>query len=398
MPLTLGLSALKFLFTRNLNQAVSVLTVDFSCAVKLASPVAVRSGMFAAGKAGVLLKGAAALDALQDVDAIVFDKTGTLTTGRLAVTEVVPAGDLTPDGLLALAVGAEEHYDHPVARAVVREAKARGLPLPPISRVDFIVAHGVSASINGDKILVGSHHFIAEDEGVDCAVFDDAATKLRRQGQSLLYVARGRELIGLIALRDAPRPEAGAVLDALKARGVGRVIVLTGDHEQTARALARQLPQIDEIHFELRPEDKAAIVKDLKASGLKLAYVGDGVNDAPALISADVGVCMPQGADLARESAQALLLTDDLSALVAARKAAVRTNAVIRRCFAATIGGNSLIMLLAARGLPPIASALLHNISTVGILGYAAYAASRPLGGGCPCSNAPPARRGAWKG
>jgi Cu2+-exporting ATPase len=379
VPITLGLGGLMLLATRDVNRATSVLTVDFSCAVKLASPVAVRSGMYAAGQAGVLLKGATALDALQDVDTVVFDKTGTLTTGQITVTDIIAQEGLSETDVLALAAGAEEHYDHPVARAVVREAKKRAITLAPISRVDFIVAHGVSASIAGANILVGSHHFVAEDEGVPCAHMEAAATDLRRQGKSLLYVAKEGALAGLIALRDDPRPEAPAVLDALKASGVTRIVVLTGDHKDTALALGRHLPQIDDLHYELRPEDKAAIVEQLKADGRIPAFVGDGVNDAPALVTAHVGICMPKGADLAREAAQVLLLHDNLWAIVTAREAAIRTNTVIRRMFKATIGLNSLIMLLATGGLSPVLSAILHNASTVGILGYAAMAASRPL-------------------
>ena len=379
VPVTLGLGAGMLLATRDVNRATSVLTVDYSCAVKLASPVAVRSGMYAAGQAGVLLKGAAALDALQDVDTIVFDKTGTLTTGQITVTDIVPAQGLAGTEVLALAAGAEEHYDHPVARAVVREAMRRQVPLPPISRVDFIVAHGVAASIGGEHILVGSHHFVAEDEGIPCDHLEETATALRGQGKSLLYVAREGVLAGLIALRDDPRPESGAVLDALKASGIGRIVVLTGDHKDTALALARHLPQIDELHYELRPEDKAALIERLKSEGRTPAFVGDGVNDAPALVTAHVGICMPKGADLAREAAQVLLLHEDLNTLVVAREAAIRTNAVIRRTFAATIGFNTVVMLLATSGVSPVLAALMHNATTIGILGYAAMAASRPL-------------------
>lgn len=379
VPVTLGLSGLMLVATRDVNRATSVLTVDFSCAVKLASPVAVRSGMYAAGQAGVLLKGACALDALQDVDTIVFDKTGTLTTGQITVTDILPGDGLTEAEVLALAAGAEEHYDHPVARAVVREARQRAIALPPISRVDFIVAHGVAASVDGKHILVGSHHFVAEDEGVACAHVDDVARQLRRQGKSLLYVAREGKLAGLIALRDDARPEAAEVLEALKASGIRKIVVLTGDHKDTAQALVRQLPQIDDLHYELKPEDKASIVEDLKREGRTLAFVGDGVNDAPALVTAHVGICMPKGADLAREAAQVLLLHEDLQTLVVARQAAIRTNSIIRQTFGATIGCNSLIMLLATAGMSPVLAALLHNATTVGILGYAAMAASRPL-------------------
>jgi len=379
VPVTLGLSGLMLLATRDVNRATSVLTVDFSCAVKLASPVAVRSGMYAAGQAGVLLKGAAALDALQDVDTVVFDKTGTLTTGQITVMDILPEDGLTQADVLALAAGAEEHYDHPVARAVVREAKRRAISLPPISRVDFIVAHGVAASVDGKHILVGSHHFVAEDEGVACTHVEDTASRLRHQGKSLLYVAREGKLAGLIALRDDARPEAAAVLESLKASGIRKIVVLTGDHKDTAQALVRQLPQIDDLHYELKPEDKAAIVERLKREGRTPAFVGDGVNDAPALVTAHVGICMPKGADLAREAAQVLLLHEDLHTLVVARQAAIRTNTIIRQTFGATIGCNSLIMLLATAGMSPVLAALLHNSSTIGILGYAAMAASRPL-------------------
>lgn len=392
VPVTLGLSGLMLLATRDVNRATSVLTVDFSCAVKLASPVAVRSGMYAAGQAGVLLKGASALDALQDVDTIVFDKTGTLTTGQITVTDILPEDGLTQADVLALAAGAEEHYDHPVARAVVREAKQRAIALPPISRVDFIVAHGVAASVDGKHILVGSHHFVTEDEGVACAHVEETARKLRRQGKSLLYVAREGKLAGLIALRDDARPEAAAVLEALKASGIRKIVVLTGDHKDTAQALVRQLPQIDDLHFELKPEDKADIVKRLKRDGCTPAFVGDGVNDAPALVTAHVGICMPKGADLAREAAQVLLLHEDLHTLIVARQAAIRTNTIIRQTFGATIGCNSLIMLLATAGMSPVLAALLHNASTIGILGYAAMAASRPLLKRTPASSLAPRR------
>jgi Cu2+-exporting ATPase len=195
----------------------------------------------------------------------------------------------------------------------------------------------------------------------------------------LLYVAREGKLAGLIVLRDDARPEAAEVLEALKASGIRKIVVLTGDHKDTAQALVRQLPQIDDLHYELKPEDKASIVEDLKREGRTLAFVGDGVNDAPALVTAHVGICMPKGADLAREAAQVLLLHEDLHTLVVARQAAIRTNTIIRQTFGATIGCNSLIMLLATAGMSPVLAALLHNASTVGILGYAAIAASRPL-------------------
>ncbi|MDL2268835.1 heavy metal translocating P-type ATPase [Desulfosarcina sp. OttesenSCG-928-A07] len=379
VPVTLGLGALVFAVTRDIRRMASILTVDYSCAIRLTLPIAVRSGIYAAGQAGVLLKGAAAVDALQDVDTLVFDKTGTLTTGHLAITDIIPLNGMSGDELLALAAGAEAHYDHPVARSVVREAQNRNLSLPATSRVDFIVAHGVSAFIGGKNIRVGSHHFIAEDEGIFCGAMDARAHDLRASGKTLLYVACENQLAGILALRDQPRPEAAGVLETLKKTGIRRIVMLTGDHRDTALALQHQLPWIDEVRFELKPEDKAAVMAELKANGSALAFVGDGVNDAPALVNADVGICMPGGADLAKEAAQVLLLKEDLTLLVHGRAAAKRTRAIIRQCFGATLSSNTATIVMAMMGLPPTAAALIHNLSTIGIITYAGLAASRPL-------------------
>jgi Cu2+-exporting ATPase len=373
VPVTLALGLGLFALTRDVRRAAAVLTVDYSCALKLAAPVAVKSGMHAAGHRGVLLKGGQALDNLAAIDTIVFDKTGTLTRGDLRVTDVLPLeAGLTEPELLALAAGAEEHYSHPVARAVVAEAKARSLTLPPISQVDFIVAHGVSAFVEGAQVLVGSRHFLEDDEGVECSAAEEPGKRLRSEGKSLLCVARGGRLVGLIALRDELRPEAAEALRLLRSRGISRVVVLTGDHRETALAALAGL-DVDEIHWELAPEDKADIVRRLQSDGRKLAFAGDGVNDAPALITADVGVCMPGGADLARESAQVVLLEDDLRVLATARDIAMRTRHVLTNGFRTAVGVNSAVMLMAAAGkLSPVAAAILHNACTLGILGYAA--------------------------
>ncbi len=379
VPLTFGLGLAIWILTRDIRRAAAVLTVDYSCAIKLANPVAVRMSMFSAAHCGVLLKGSQALDALSRVDTIVFDKTGTLTRGILKVMDILPLGYKSEDELLALAAAAEEHYTHPVARAVVATAKDRGLTMPSLSEVDFIVAHGVSAYVEGERVLVGSHHFIAEDEGIDCSAADELAHDIRCQGKSLLYVARENTLEGIIALRDELRPEAPRVLQQLKERGIEKIVVLSGDHQDTVQALAEQLEVLDEIHWELKPEDKAAVVKELRSRGHMLAFAGDGVNDAPALVTADVGICMPGGADLARESAQVVLLEENLNALVAAREIADKTQQIIRNCFTSAVGFNSLFLLLAVFGLlPPIVSALLHNINTVSILAYAALAGKQP--------------------
>ncbi|WP_235893965.1 heavy metal translocating P-type ATPase [Oceanidesulfovibrio indonesiensis] len=381
-PATLALGLGLFLLTRDIRRSASVLTVDYSCALKLASPVTVRTNMYAAGKEGVLLKGAQALEAFADVETIVFDKTGTLTTGDLNITDVAPAPDVAPDldenGLLALAAAAEEHYSHPVARAVVAEANARGLQLPALSQVDFIVAHGVAAFVEGKEVLVGSRHFVAEDEGVDCSAMDVLAAELRGQGKSLLYVASEKRLLGVIALRDSVRDEAAETLDGLKAAGIRRIVVLTGDHRQSAASLLDHLPQIDEVHAELKPEDKADIIRTLRDEYGSLAFVGDGVNDAPALVTADVGVSMPDAADLARESAAVVLLREDLRCLLVARETARRAEATMKTCFGATLGLNSTIILLAVAGaIPPVVSAALHNVGTIGILSFAAASSMR---------------------
>ncbi len=375
VPLTFLTSLGVLALTRDLSRAASVLTVDYSCAIKLSNPVAVRSNLYAASRAGVLFKGAQALENLDRVDTLVFDKTGTLTTGDMQVADLISFEELTEDGLLALAAGAEEHYDHPVARAVVTEAAGRDLALPPISQVDFVVAHGVSAYVDDQRVLVGSRHFLEDDEGVDCTPADALMADLYAAGKSLLYVARDGKLVGLIALIDRIRPEAEAALADLKRLGIDRIVVLTGDHREAAKALGRAMPAIDDVLWELKPEDKAMAIRRLHDQGRRVAFLGDGVNDAPALVSADVGISMPNGADLAREAAQVVLMRPDLTALVAAVDIAKHTQRVLHHAAMGSIGINSATMALAVAGvLPAVAAATIHNGSTIGILGYAALA------------------------
>jgi len=372
VPLTFGLGVGLFALTRDLEKAAAVLTVDYSCVIKLSSPVAVRVAMHTAALQGVLLKGAQAVDSLARVDTLIFDKTGTLTRGELQVTDIFSARDLDDDQLLVLAASAEEHYAHPVAAAVVGAARDRELVLSPTSQVDFIVAHGVSAYIDDLNVLVGSRHFIEDDEGIDCSGADKAALAFQNDGKTLLYVARDGKLEGVLGLRDELRPEASSVLAGLKAAGIKKIIILTGDTERTANALAASLPDVDEVYAELRPEDKAAIVARLKEEGAILGFTGDGVNDAPALVSADVGICLPSGADLAKESAQVILLKEDLNTLLTARLIALRCQDTIHRAFVSAVSLNSSFLFLATLGwLRPVAAAILHNLSTVGIIGYA---------------------------
>ncbi|PIE70009.1 MAG: heavy metal translocating P-type ATPase [Deltaproteobacteria bacterium] len=372
VPLTFGLGVGLFALTRNLEKSAAALTVDYSCVIKLSSPVAVRVSMYTAALQGVLLKGAQAMDSLARVDTLVFDKTGTLTRGELEVTDIFSARDLDADQLLVLAASAEEHYAHPVAAAVVGAARTKGLALSPTTQVDFIVAHGVSAYIDDLNVLVGSRHFIEDDEGVDCSGADAAALAFQKEGKSLLYVARDGKLEGVLGLRDELRPEAPAVLAGLKAAGIKKIIILTGDTERTASALAASLPDVDAVYADLRPEDKADIVNRLKDEGCVLGFTGDGVNDAPALVSAHVGICLPSGADLAKESAQVILLKEDLNTLLTARLIALRCQETIMHSFVSAVSLNTAFLLLATFGrLRPVGAAILHNVSTVGIIGYA---------------------------
>ncbi len=341
--------------------------------------------MYSAGQSGVLLKGGQALDTLSKIDTLVFDKTGTLTKGNLEIVDIIPLPEskssqilMTEEELLALAASAEEHYGHPVARAVVAEAKKRDLVFPNVSQVDFIVAHGVSAYVDKAQIRVGSRHFLEDDENINCSTADSYEKELRNHGKSILYVAKDDVLIGILALRDEIRSEAVYTLQELKKRGIKNIVMLTGDHKDTAKAIAQELVNIDEVHWELKPEDKANLLYKMQAEGKKIAFAGDGVNDAPALLSADVGICMPQGADLARESAQVVLLEEDLRMLLVAKDIAMENQKVLKNSFYSTVGINSLILLLASMGkINPVMSAFLHNAGTVGILAYAAKAAGK---------------------
>ncbi len=376
VPLTLGLGLGIYGVTRDLRRASAALTVDYSCALKLVSPVAVKTGMKSAAEGGIIIKGAAALEAVSRVDTFIFDKTGTLTKGSPEVTDVVCFNGCTPDEVLALAAAAESHYHHPVAAAISEAAVAKGICVNEAGECDFIVAHGVSAFVDSGHVLVGNFHFLAEDEGVDCTLGLDREKILQSEGKSTLYVAREGMLMGLIALRDIIRPEAKKVLARLKETGIKRVIVLTGDQEETARAIALELG-IDEIHWKLLPEDKAVILERLQDEGCKVAFVGDGVNDAPALVKADVGISMPRAADIAKESARVVLLNDDLMSLVFAREVSRKVMSVVKNNFYMTVGVNTSVLLLALFGMisPPLA-AFMHNGTTIGLLGYTAGATS----------------------
>ncbi|ADD68893.1 heavy metal translocating P-type ATPase [Denitrovibrio acetiphilus DSM 12809] len=371
VPVTFGIGLAALLLTRDFRRASSVLSVDYSCALKLVIPTAIKAGIFTAGSEGIFIKGAQALENFAEVDTIVFDKTGTLTKGSLEVSEIISYGSLSEEDLLCIAASAEEHYSHPIASAVVQEALKRGIALKETGEVDFIIAHGVSAYVEDSHVLAGSRHFVHEDEHIDCSHSDAESDELRKTGRSILYIAVNGELAGLIALKDVPREEACEVIRRLGEEGVKRVVMLTGDHKDTAMCIAGELG-ITEVYSEMKPEDKLSVVKELNSQGCKVAFVGDGVNDAPALLASHVGVSMPEGADLARETSDVILLRNNLHGILRARKISAETVKTIKQVSITNIGANSVTVFLSFLGLiTPLQSALMHNGTTVGTLLYA---------------------------
>lgn len=363
-----------FLLTQDLTRTASVFAVDYSCAIKLICPTAQKAAMFAVAQHGVLVRGATALEALGKIDTLVFDKTGTVTSGMFSIFDIVSFAEFDDEAVLAIAAAAEEHYTHPIAKAVVAAAKERQVDIPHTSEVDFVVAHGVSAYVDSSLIRVGSRHFINDDECVDCSVADIHADKLRLEGNTILYVARDDKLIGIIALSDTLREESVLCLNCFRALGVKRMVMLTGDNEITAKAIANKLGV--EVRWELKPQEKAAVVESLKDEGYSVAFVGDGVNDAPALVSADVGISMAEGSDIAREAAEIVLLRDELLSLVYAYGLARNSLEKINTGMKASIGINTLTLLLSTLGkLSPLRAAFIHNGSTISSLLYVLYGA-----------------------
>ena len=370
VPSILGLAGAAWLVSGDANRVASVLQADYSCALKLATPVAFKSAMYAAGKSGILIKGGSALEKLAEADTFIFDKTGTLTEGRLAVTDSITFDrTYTPEDLINLAASVEEHYFHPMALAVVAAAQETRRPHHfDHLEVQFIVAHGVASVIDGRRIVVGSRHFVEEDEGIAVAAHEPLSDRLRREGKTLLYIGYGGRLIGLLALKDEVRAESAATIARLRALGARRILLLTGDHHDRGRELAEQLG-LDGFHAELLPTDKAHIVEGLARAGHRIAFVGDGINDAPALAGAHVGIAMQKGADIARLTADIALLDDSVARVADAKALA---NAAMRRVgtnYRLTVGLNTGILAAAALGLlSPVMTSVLHNGSTIGIL------------------------------
>ncbi len=367
--LTLGTGALVYAATRDLDRLASVFLVDYACALKLGTPVAIKSAMYQGAKHGILFRGSSALDSLAQADTFVFDKTGTLTSGLLEVTDVLSLdADWDDVRLLALVASIEEHATHPVADAVVKKARQQHLGHIEHEDVDYLVAHGLTAHAEGRCVVIGSRHFLETHKNISFVAYEERIAALEQSGKTLLYVALEQRPLGLIGLRDSLRPEARTVLAQLRRSGIRRLVLLTGDRQDKAEALAREL-EMDEVHAECPPERKAAVVEQLQAQGAKVAFVGDGVNDAPALIAADVGLAMPRGADLARATADIVLLDEHLQTLLAARTLSVGTLRLIRNHFRVSTGVNTAVIAGAAFGLlSPVWSALLHNGMTLGVL------------------------------
>lgn len=369
VPVTLGLAGVSYIFAKDFERVASILQADYSCALKLATPVAFKSTISKAGHNGIMIKGAKSIEALNSADTFVFDKTGTLTAGELEVISVESYSDKwSEDEILNLTASTEEHYFHPVAEAVVKAAKQRGFVHMHHEEVEFIVAHGVKTEVNGKSVVIGSRHFLEDDEKIDFGEHKERIENSLKNGKTLLYVGYDGKLLGTIGLSDELRSNAKESIKKLKKLGVKNIIMLTGDTKEKALKIASELG-IDEVRAELLPQDKANIVKELMAEGKKVAFVGDGINDAPALISAHVGISMSRGADIAKATADISLLKDDIAAVVEAKEYANKTMNLINNNFNATVGINSCILAGATFGVfSPIVTAVLHNGTTIGLL------------------------------
>ena len=368
VPYTLGGTILTYLVTRNISKMLAVLMVDFSCALKLAIPIAVLSAMRESSEHDISVKGGRFLEAVARADTIVFDKTGTLTTATPTVAQVVPFGGQDEAEMLRLAACLEEHYPHPMANAVVEEAKRRGLTHEEYhSQVQYVVAHGISSRVEEKKVIIGSAHFVFEDE--KCRIPKGEQEKYDRlsDAYSHLYLCIDGELAAAICIHDPLRREARDAVRALHESGFTHVVMMTGDNRRTAEAVAREVG-VDAVYAEVLPEDKAAFIRLEKAKGHTVIMVGDGVNDSPALSEADAGIAISTGAAIAREIADITIASEDLFALVTLRRLSKALMERIHSSYRFIVLFNlSLIALGVAGVFPPTTSALLHNGSTLGI-------------------------------
>ncbi len=366
VPYSLGGTVLTYLLTRNVTKALSVLMVDFSCALKLVMPITMLSAMKEAGQHGMTVKGGKFLETVADADTIIFDKTGTLTYAQPKVVSVVPFGGRNEDDMLRIAACLEEHYPHSMANAVVEEARLRGLDHEEMhSKVEYVVAHGISSEVNGEKVVIGSYHFTFQDEG--CVLPDGEQERFDAlpNEYSHLYMAIGGIISAVICIDDPLREEAADVIRQLKELGISKVVMMTGDSERMARSVAGRV-KVDEYHAEVLPEDKAAFVQAEHKKGRKVIMIGDGVNDSLALSEADVGIAINDGAAIAREIADITISADDLYSLVIMRRLSLVLMQRIKSSYYRIIGFNFSLIVLGVLGVfTPAVSALLHNTSTV---------------------------------
>ncbi len=370
---TLGLGVLVYLLTRDTQRLAAVFLVDHACPLKLGTPVAIKSAMYRGATHGMLFRGGQAIENIANADTIVFDKTGTLTTGNLEVTDIIPLTEDTKwpqNEILALIASVEEHATHPVADAVVKSAKHKALHHIEHEDVDYMVAHGLTTQVEGQKLIIGSRHFLEEHQQISFVAHDPLIKELEGQGKTLLYAALNETPFSIVGLRDHLRPEAAQIVTQLKQSGMKTIALLTGDQRDKALALAEQLGiETEHVYYECPPEEKGNIVKQLQNKGHQVAFVGDGVNDAPALITADVGIAMPKGADLARATADIVLLDDHLETVLNAKRLGDKTMQLIHYHFNVSMVVNSAVAGGAALGLlSPVLTALLHNGTTIGIL------------------------------
>ena len=368
VPYTFAGSLLDLLLTRNVTRALSVLMVDFSCALKLAMPLAVMSAMREAGREHITVKGGRFLEATAKADTIIFDKTGTLTHACPQVAQIIPFNGKNEAEMLRLAACLEEHFPHSMANAVVEAARRRGLRHEERhAKVEYLVAHGIASRVGGERVVIGSHHFVFEDE--HCTVPAGEMDKFNDLDPqySHLYMAASGQLVGVICIADPLRPEAAHVLRQLRKLGISNTVMMTGDSDRTAAAIAKQVG-VNQYFAEVLPEDKASFVQKAKAEGHTVVMIGDGINDSPALSAADIGIAIHSGAAIAREIADVTIKADSLEELVALKAIANQLQRRVSANYRFVLSFNSTLIVLGAMGiLQPATSAMLHNLSTIGI-------------------------------
>ena len=366
VPYTLAGTALTYALTRNVTKALSILMVDFSCALKLAMPISVLAAIREANAHHITVKGGKFLEAVAEADTIVFDKTGTLTKAQPTVVDVVSFNGDSKENLLRLAACMEEHFPHSMAKAVMDAAKERGLTHEEMhSKVEYIVAHGISTMVDGRKAIIGSHHFVFEDEKCTIPAGKEELFKKLPEEYSHLYLGIEGKLAAVICIEDPLRPEAPEVIKQLRKAGFTQIVMMTGDSDRTAKAIAARVG-VDKYYSEVLPEDKAKFVEEAKAQGRKVLMVGDGINDSPALSAADVGIAISDGAELAREIADITIGADDLSVMVTLKEISNGLMDKIHKNYRRIVGINGSLIALGVTGvIQPTMSALLHNTSTL---------------------------------